>query len=251
MNGGFSNGVEKLSYCMLSKEDKKRLKQLQKRISYKFRRISYLQQALIHSSYVNERPQLGLTSNETLEFLGDAVLGLVITEYLYKHFPKFSEGKLSILKSMLVSEPTLADIARHLDIGAYLFLGKGEDRDAARQRSSLLSNALEALIAALYLDGGLKAAKRFVLRVYAVKFKDTPKMELAGSYKNRLQQYTQAELGCMPVYKVASEKGPSHRKTYEIDVTFQGEVRGQGRGTSKKRAEQEAAKDALAKLGLE
>lgn len=236
---------------MLSKEDVKRLKQLQKKIHCKFRRLSYLHQALIHSSYVNERSKLRLVSNETLEFLGDAVLGLVITEYLYRHFPGFSEGKLSILKSMLVSEPTLAEIARHLDIGEFLFLGKGEDRDAARMRPSLLSNALEALIAALYLDGGLKAAHKFIQRVYADKFKDIPKMELGGSYKNRLQQYTQAELGCMPIYEVLSEKGPSHKKTYEIGVSFQGEIRGYGAGTSKKRAEQEAAKHALIKLGLE
>lgn len=236
---------------MLSKEDIKRLKQLQKKIYHKFRRISYLHQALIHSSYVNERPQLGLKSNETLEFLGDAVLGLVITEYLYSHFPRLSEGKLSILKSMLVSEPTLAEISHHLDIGDYLFLGKGEDRDAVRKRTSILSNALEALIAALYLDGGLKAAKRFIQKIYALKFKEIPKMELSGSYKNRLQQYTQTELGCMPVYKVTSEKGPSHRKIYEVDVSFQEEVRGHGKGTSKKRAEQEAARDALVKLGLE
>lgn len=235
---------------MLSKEDIKRLKQFQKKISCKFRKISRLHQALIHSSYVNERPQLGLRSNETLEFLGDAVLGLVITEYLYRHFPKFSEGKLSILKSMLVSEPTLAEIAKHLDIGEYLFLGKGEDRDAVRLRASLLSNALEAVIAALFLDGGLKAAHRFIHRIYAPKFKDIPRMELGGSYKNRLQQYTQAEFGCMPVYEVVSEKGPSHKKTYEISVSFQGEVRGHGKGTSKKRAEQSAAKDALMKLGL-
>ena len=235
---------------MLTREGIKRLKQFQKKLRYKFRRIHYLRQALVHSSYVNERPQLGLTSNETLEFLGDAVLGLVITEYLYKHFPEFSEGKLSILKSMLVSEPTLAEIARHLDIGEYIFLGKGEDRDAARMRASLLSNALEALIAAIYLDGRFKETKKFILRIYVLKFKDIPKVELSGSYKNRLQQYTQTELGCMPVYGVISEKGPSHRKTYEISVSFQGEIWGYGKGTSKKRAEQEAAKNAITKLGL-
>lgn len=236
---------------MLCKEDKKKLKQLQKGISYRFRKIAYLHQALIHSSYVNERPQLGISSNETLEFLGDAVLGLIITEYLYKHFPKFSEGKLSVLKSTLVSEPTLAEISRRLNIGEYLFLGKGEDRDATRQRSSILSNVLEAIIAALYLDGGIKAAKKFINRVYVFKFKDIPKIELGGSYKNRLQHYTQAELGCMPLYEVVYEKGPSHGKIYKINVSFQGEVRGLGTGTSKKRAEQEAAKDALRKAGLE
>lgn len=236
---------------MLTKEDIKKLKQLQRIIRYKFRRISRLYQALIHSSYIHEKSQSGLISNETLEFLGDAVLGLVITEYLYGHFPKLSEGKLSIIKSTLVNEQTLADISRELNIGNYLFLGKGENKDITRKRASILSNTLEALIAALYLDGGPKAAKKFIYRVYSQAFEEIPKMELAGSYKNRLQHYTQSEFGCMPVYEVISEKGPSHRKTYEINVSFKGEVRGHGKGTSKKRAEQEAARDTLVQLGLE
>ncbi len=236
---------------MLAKEEIRRLKKLQKKIGYKFRRSSRLQQALTHSSYVNENPQLKLANNETLEFLGDAVLGLVITEYLYAQFPEYSEGKLSILKSVLVSEPTLAEIAIQLELGKYIFLGRGEDKDKAQLRPSLLSNTLEALIGAQYLDGGLKAVKKFILKIFKINFKEIPGLKLSGSFKNRLQQYSQTERGCIPHYRIVSESGPPHNRVYDIEVSFGGEVYGSGRGSSKKRAEQEAARQALIKLGLE
>lgn len=236
---------------MFTKEDLKKIKQLQKKLQYKFRRLYYLQEALAHTSFVNENPQFKLRSNETLEFLGDSVLGLVITEYLYRNFPDFSEGKLSILKSTLVSEQVLSEISRYLNLGDYLILGKGEDRGLTRLRPSVLSNALESVIGAMYLDGGLKKASRFVYRIYKDRLKDIPKDEILGSYKNRLQHYTQTEFGCIPVYKVVSEKGPSHNRVYEITVNFNGQIYGCGRGSSKKRAEQEAAKETLITLGLE
>lgn len=235
---------------MIDREIKKELKQLQKKTGCRFRKTSYLVQALTHASYVNENPQQKLINNETLEFLGDAVLGLIITEYLYSEFPKYAEGKLSILKSMLVSEPALAELARKVDLGKYVFLGKGEDREQAKERPSLLSNTLEAMIGALYLDSGLKAAQKFIRRIYRHKFKEIPKIEVAGSFKNRLQQYTQTNLGCMPVYEVVAENGPPHKRLYEIEVKFNGETYGSGSGSSKKRAEQEAAKQALTKLGV-
>lgn len=236
---------------MLSKEDLIKLKQLQKKLRYKFRKFHFLQEALTHTSYVNENPQAGLKSNETLEFLGDAVLGLVITEYLYKNFPSFSEGKLSILKSTLVSEQVLAELSKRLDLGEYLILGKGEDRGQIRMRQSVLSNALEAVMGGMYMDNGIKAVRKFIYRLYEDKLKETPKEEVLGSYKNRLQHYTQTEFGCIPVYEVISEKGPSHNRLYEITASFNGRVYGRGKGTSKKRAEQEAARSALIALGLE
>lgn len=236
---------------MLSKQELVKLKQLQKRLRYKFRRFHHLQEALTHTSYVNENPELGIKSNETLEFLGDAVLGLIITEYLYKNFPNFAEGKLSILKSTLVSEQVLAELSRHLDLGEYLILGRGEDRGQIRIRPSVLSNALEAVMGGMYLDNGLKAVRKFIYRIYEEKLKEMPKEEVLGSYKNRLQHYTQTEFGCIPVYEVISEKGPSHNRLYEITVKFNGRAYGHGKGTSKKRAEQEAARDALIALGLE
>lgn len=236
---------------MFSKEDLKKFKYLQKKLQYKFRRFHYLQQALTHTSFVNENPQFKLRSNETLEFLGDSVLGLVITEFLYKNYPDFSEGKLSILKSTLVSEQVLSEISRYMDLGEYLILGRGENRGMTRLRPSVLSNALESVIGAIFLDGGLKAVGKFVHRIYKDRLKDMPKTEILGSYKNRLQHYTQTEFGCIPVYEVISEKGPSHNRIYEINVSFNGRVFGRGRGSSKKRAEQEAAKKALITLGLE
>ena len=236
---------------MPSKENKKQLKQLQKKLYYKFRKNHFLQEALTHTSFVNENPGLNLQSNERLEFLGDAVLGMVITEYLYKLFPDFSEGKLSILKSGLVSEQTLSELSAEVELGSYLILGRGEDKGATRRRSSVLSNVMEAVIGGVYLDGGLRAAGKFVCRIYQNKFEEIPKTKILGSYKNRLQHYTQTEWGCMPVYKVVSEIGPGHNRVYEITVNFGGRDYGSGRGTSKKRAEQEAAREALIELGLE
>lgn len=236
---------------MFTKEDLKKFKLLQKKLQYKFCRFHYLQEALTHTSFVNENPHLKLRSNETLEFLGDSVLGLVITEYLFKNFPDYSEGKLSILKSTLVSEQVLSEISRRLDLGDYLILGKGEDRGMTRLRPSVLSNALESIIGAIFLDRGLKAAGKFVHMIYKDKLKNMPKTEILGSFKNRLQHHTQKEFGCIPIYSVVSEKGPSHNKVYEITVSCNKQIYGRGRGSSKKRAEQEAAKDALVALGLE
>lgn len=236
---------------MFSREEKKKLKQLQRILKYKFGSYDYLIEALAHTSYVNENPQLKIKSNETLEFLGDSVLGLLMTEYLYKKFPDYAEGKLSILKSTFVSEQILAELSQNLDLGEYLILGKGEDMGTTRKRPSVLSNALEAIIGAIYLDGGLKPARKFVYRIFEQKFKEMPQADVLGSYKNRLQHYTQTEFGCMPVYNIISEKGPSHNKIYEISVSFSGNAYGIGRGTSKKRAEQEAARQALLALGLE
>jgi len=232
-------------------EEKKKLKQLQKIIHYKFRKDVHLLEALTHTSYVNENTSSDIKSNETLEFLGDSVLGLIVTEYLFKRFTNFSEGKLSILKSTLVSEPVLAELALELSLGEYLVLGKGEDRSVTRARPSVLSNALEAVIGGIYLDGGLQASQKFIYRIYEKKFKNIPETDVLGSYKNRLQHFTQKEFGCIPIYEVISEKGPSHNRVYDVVVSFNGKVFGTGKGTSKKRAEQEAARQSLIMLGLE
>ena len=236
---------------MLSKEDIKKIKKLQKILKYKYRKFRHLQEALTHTSFVNENPELQLKSNERLEFLGDAVLGLLITEHLYKELPDFSEGKLSILKSTLVREQTLSELSKKLGLGEYLVLGKGEDKGGTRARMSILSNVLESVIGSMYLDGGLKPVSKFISRIFKDKLKEiSEETEVLGSYKNRLQHYTQTNYGCMPIYKVVSEKGPSHNKVYEVSVNFTGEVYGSGTGTSKKRAEQDAAKKALIKLDL-
>jgi ribonuclease-3 len=232
-------------------EEKKKLKEIQKILRYNFSKNTHLIEALTHTSYVNENPELGIKSNETLEFLGDSVLGLIITEYLYERFPDFSEGKLSILKSTLVSEPILAELSLGMNLGEYLILGKGEDKSATRLRPSVLSNALEALIGGIYMDGDLKSAKKFIYRIYAEKFRNMPEADVLGSFKNRLQHFTQKEFNCIPVYRVVSEKGPSHNKIYEVAVNFRDKTYGIGKGTSKKRAEQEAAKNTLVILGLE
>jgi ribonuclease-3 len=238
---------------LFSKGDKYKIKikELQKKLHYKFKKQNHIREALTHTSYVNENPQLETKSNETLEFLGDSVLGLLMAEYLYKKFPMFEEGKLSIMKSSFVSEPVLAEIAKEFDLGEYLVLGKGDERGTTRMRPSILSNALEAVIGAIYLDGGIKVARVFVHRLYEKRFDNIPENEVLGSFKNRLQHYTQTEFGCIPMYDVVAERGPSHNKIYEVAVVFNKEIHGFGKGTSKKRAEQEAAKAALVKLGLE
>ncbi|MCC6543419.1 MAG: ribonuclease III [Nitrospirae bacterium] len=221
------------------------MRDLEKRLSYNFMNIDLLKEAVTHKSYVNENPDLNAKDNERLEFLGDAVLDLSISSYLVENFPQYQEGELSKFKSMMVSEPSLSKIASELDIGEYLLLGRGEEHTGGRKKESLLANALEAIIAAIYFDGGLPAADRFVRMVFVAQIQTATREGISLDYKTDLQEYCQGHDLELPSYRVSKEMGPDHKKTFEVELLINGEVLGLGIGKNKKEAEQRAAKETL------
>ena len=224
---------------------------VQRLLGYRFHQPRLLEEALTHKSYSNERRSKDRTQNERLEFLGDAVLSLVMSEYLAAEFPGSNEGGLSKLKAHLVSEASLAKAARRMKLGRLLPLGKGEELSKGREKHTLLADALEALIAAIYLDGGLEASRKFTLQVLEEELLATraeqarPGME---DYKTQLQEVCQKRYESLPQYETVRESGPDHEKVFEVELTIQGVMRGIGHGRSKKEAEQMAAKEALTQL---
>ncbi len=224
----------------------------QQTIGYVFRQPHLLDEALTHKSHVNESKGKPCKHNERLEFLGDAVLTLIISEHLAASCPGFTEGELSKLKARLVSEVSLAGAARRVDLGALLRLGRGEELTQGREKPSLLANALEAILAAIYLDGGLESARGFVLRVLAPDLQGAQTVEgpsVTSDYKTRLQEWCQKQFDTLPHYVIVRESGPDHQKTFEVQLLIRGGVRGVGVGRSKKEAEQMAAKQALSGAG--
>ena len=224
------------------------MQELEKKLNYTFRNQELLREALNHSSYANEHRSQGLGSNERLEFLGDSVLGVTVADFLYRHFPDMPEGDLSKLRSSLVCTQSLSDFARQISLGDYLFLGKGESNTGGADRSSILENAFEALIAAVYLDGGMENAEKFVLaflspavETHHINFKD---------YKTTLQEVVQQNPDENVNYVLVGESGPDHNKVFEVEVHLNSNVIGKGKGRSKKSAEQEAAKEALKLMGV-
>ena len=224
------------------------IEDLQKKLSYGFKNPELIREALTHKSFVNENPDLTLRDNERFEFLGDAVLDLAISTYLIKTFPDLQEGELSRLKSMVVSEVSLSKIALEMDLGKYLLLGKGEEHTGGRKKDSLLANTLESIIAAIYLDGGIDQACDFIIKTFSWHIMTLAREGISLDYKTDLQEYCQARGLPLPVYKVLRETGPDHKKTFEIELSINGEVFGMGSGRSKKDAEQKAAKEALKHL---
>ena len=218
---------------------------LEQKIGYSFSNKDHLLTALTHRSYLNENPKWPLDHNERLEFLGDAVLDLSISSYLVEHFPHYQEGELSKLKSMMVSEASLAKIAAELDLGEYLLLGRGEEHTGGRKKESLLANALEAVIAAIYLDGGLPAADGFIRMVFVAQIQTITREGISLDYKTDLQEYCQGHDLELPAYRVSKEIGPDHKKTFEVELLIDDEVLGLGIGKNKKEAEQRAAKETL------
>lgn len=235
----------------LDRARKKQLKQLEKSVGIRFRKIGYLEWALQHRSYVNEISDRKLKNNEQLEFLGDSILGLIIAEHLFQKFPKYSEGKLSLMKSSLVNKDALARMAMQFDLGAYLLLGKGEEKGGGRARASILSDTLEAVIAAYYLDRGFKATHRFLVKLFRdfIQEVDSSGASLDNA-KNRLQKLTQGKLGVLPEYRLDSEAGPQHKKIFSVHVWVAGKEVGRGKGNTKKKAEEAAAEIALKKISL-
>lgn len=217
---------------------KRQLEELEQKIGYQFKDKELLKHAMMHSSYVNEHHMERSKNNERLEFLGDAVLELSSSEFLYHTYPHKPEGELTRLRASLVCEPTLAFCTRALDLGSYLLLGKGEELTGGRERPSVVSDAMEALIGAIYLDGGFANAKEFVLRFI---LNDMEHKQLFYDSKTILQEMVQGQYAETLSYELLREEGPDHNKNYEVQVVLGRKVLGQGKGRTKKAAEQEAA----------
>jgi ribonuclease-3 len=219
------------------------LSDIEQRIAHRFRDKELLERSLTHTSFANENR--GPAHNERFEFLGDAVLNLVVSEYLMKVCPDSPEGDLSRLRAAVVSEPALALVAREIGLGPYLFLGKGEEQTGGRDKDSLLANCLEALIAAIYLDAGNAAVEAFVIRFFEEPIKRTRTSRDSLDYKTEIQERCQDRLKQLPEYRIVSETGPDHQKQFTVELFIKGEVYGRGTGRNKKEAEQKAAKEAL------
>ncbi len=220
-------------------------KEFEEKIGYKFQNRKLLCQALTHSSYANERHLGRQADNERLEFLGDAVLEIVSSEFLYHRYPNYPEGELTRLRASMVCEPTLAFCTRELNLGKYLLLGKGEDQTGGRERKSILSDALEAVIGAVYLDGGFASAKEFIFRFV---LNDIEHKQLFFDSKTILQEVVQGNYDEQLQYFLVSEEGPDHDKKFLVEARIGNTVYGQGTGRTKKSAEQEAAYQTLLKL---
>ncbi|HLG58619.1 MAG TPA: ribonuclease III [Vicinamibacterales bacterium] len=222
--------------------------ELQTRIDYRFRDRGLLEHALTHKSRAAEDASGGVADNESLEFLGDAVLGLVVADALFHQFPTYDEGGKSKIKAAVVSTQSLARHAERLRLGEHLILGRGEEKTGGRFKQALLADAYEALIAAIYLDGGLEAAEVFLKRELKDAIDEGDAPTFARDYKSSLQERLQALGRPLPEYRVAGETGPDHRKTFNVEVVVDGEVLGSASGRAKKEAEQEAAREALDRL---
>ena len=222
------------------------IKDLEKAIGYRFHNLSLLQNALTHSSYANERWHNSLLSNERLEFLGDSVLGMLVAEYLFRNFPNRPEGELTRMRADMVCETTLAAAANRIGLGDYLLLGHGEEQGGGRSRDSILADAVESVIAACFLDGGLDAALNFIRQFILV---EVPVTRLHNvDYKTQLQELVQQKKNQTLSYALVDESGPDHDKRFDVEVSLNGAVVGKGSGSSKKRAEQDAARAAIANL---
>ena len=222
------------------------IKDLEAAIGYRFQNNTLLQNALTHSSYANERWHNSLKSNERLEFLGDSILGMVVAEYLYKNFPDRPEGELTRMRADMVCEKTLASVAARINLGHHLMLGNGEEQGGGRSRDSILADAVESVIAASFLDGGMAAARSFIEKFILVEV-PVRKMHNAD-YKTALQELIQQKKNQTLSYALVGESGPDHDKRFEVEVSLNGRVIGTGTGSSKKRAEQMAAQSALENL---
>ncbi|PIE58929.1 MAG: ribonuclease III [Desulfobulbus propionicus] len=231
----------------LVQDHEKELQELQERMGYFFRDLQLLQLSLVHSSFAFERLD-DKRHNETLEFLGDAVLDLTVGHMLFTCFPELREGKLTRIRSALVNESGLAYMARELGLGTYLLLGRGEDASRGREKPSILSCAYEALVGALFLDGGYDQAQAFVRRFFEPLIKERGDILVHADAKSRLQELLQERHNQGPAYILVHEEGPAHARMFSVAVRFQGEELGLGTASSKKEAEQQAARAALERL---
>lgn len=223
------------------------MNELEKKINYKFKDKKYLNVALTHSSFANEKKD-HTKSNERLEFLGDSVLSIVVSDYIFKKLPNLPEGELTKLRASLVCEKSLCEFAKELGLGDYLKLSKGEAKSGGASRASILSDAFEAVIASIYLDGGLEEAKKFILK-YVIPAIENPKPVVFRDYKTDLQEIIQKNPEDVLEYVLVNESGPDHKKHFVVEVRLDNNVIGKGGGKSKKEAEQRAAREALELMG--
>jgi ribonuclease III len=221
--------------------------EIERKLGYRFHSTDLLEEALRHSSFVNEQPDLDLRDNERFEFLGDAVLNLIVGHILMRRYPDLKEGDLSRMRANLVNESQLARIARSINLGTFIRLGKGEIQTNGREKNSILADTFEALLAAVYLDGGFKAAFNLIDTNFSPLLEGTSPTADHHDYKSKLQEIVQDKQGAMPKYSVIREEGPDHEKTFWIELTVF-DVETQGSGKSKKMAEQDAARRALERL---
>ena len=222
------------------------IKDLETAIGYRFRNITLLQNALSHSSYANERWHDSLKSNERLEFLGDSILGMVVAEFLYRNYPDRPEGELTRMRADMVCETSLAKVANQIGLGQHMLLGHGEEQGGGRERASILADAVESVIAACFLDGGMEPARSFIDRFVLC---NVPEQRMRNAdHKTALQELVQQQKNQVLTYELTGESGPDHDKHFYVRVLLNGDPIGSGEGSSKKRAEQDAARDALEKL---
>lgn len=228
--------------------EKDRMEQFQQKINYKFKNDRFLYEALSHSSFANENKK-HRNSNERLEFLGDSVLSIVVSDYIFEHFKHLPEGELSKLRASLVCENSLFEFSKKIDLGEYIFLGKGEELTGGRTRPSIISDAFEAVIAAIYLDGGMKPVTKYILSFIPKNI--SPKGSKSfHDYKTMLQEIIQRNPEEKVEYFLKSESGPDHDKSFTVQVRLNNNVIGEGSGHSKKNAEQAAAREALELMGI-
>jgi ribonuclease-3 len=220
----------------------------QKNLGVSFHQKSLLEQAFVHSSYLNENPDFTWPSNERLEFLGDAILNFIVTEKLYEEFPKLPEGELTGIRASLVCRDTLARLASSLKLGDWLLLGRGEEANEGRTKASNLANAMEALVGALYLDQGLAKARRFILRQLKPELGKIKAGKTTPNYKALVQEFIQGQKRPTPVYRLVEAIGPDHNKQFTAEILVEGEALGKGVGKNKKTAESQAARAAWEKL---
>ncbi|MEK7614485.1 MAG: ribonuclease III [Patescibacteria group bacterium] len=221
----------------------------ERKIKLQFKDKNLLKQAFVHRSYVNEHPRLGFSHNERFEFLGDAVLELAVTEYLYEKYPDATEGDLTSYRAALVNAVTLGDAATELGMNEYLLLSRGETKDTGRARQDILANTFEAVVGAIYLDSGYVKAKKFIAGAIFGRIDEIIKNRLWKDAKSHFQEKAQDHVGITPAYKILSETGPDHDKQFTTGVFLKGELVAEGSGKSKQDAEQEAAKNALLARG--
>ena len=232
----------------LSLERAKNLRELAVRLRMRFRRLALLDTALTHPSYCAEVSDVKIASNQRLEFLGDSVLGLAISQHLYERFPEMDEGELTRIKAVVVSEPLLYAAAQKISLGEHMLLGRGEEQGGGRLRASTLADAFESVVGAVYFEKGMQRTSKFIIEQLSHSIDLVHREEFVLDYKSRLQEFTQERSRVSPNYRVVRESGPDHSKTFEVEVRLRGRPIGKGKGASKKEAEQDAAKEALTGL---
>ena len=239
--------IKKNSFLIKENSQNNKLKILQKTIKINFKNLNLLKNSLTHSSYVNESHYSNL-HNERLEYLGDSILSFVINEFLYKNFKEYSEGELAKIKAVVVSQKILAKISRKLQLGDFLYLGWGEEQSGGRERTSILANTLEALIGAIYLDSGLRKCRNFILSYFKEDINRIDNQSSSRDPKTALQEYVQKKIKGRPIYNLVKETGPDHQKNFLVELLIRDKKILSARGSSKRKAEMEAAKKALEKI---